>query len=351
MRGKGIPAMSLGQASIGFLQGDCNTNTLLKAFMEDGRVKRIVATIARGKGVDGHIGDIVQDAAVLFFEKYANVPGALTLADEESIYSLVFSICDSIAMSKRRDLHINRHDFVSLDDVGEDDSADQPYFIDIDNSFEELSLADIEESRGAREIDRLLSNGMESPLKRIMLDVLDKHRSTLTDRIEDVVPGKIMDEPINQPAVEKNITEGRLSPEQLLLKKIRKEIGMKLEDYSTALGIGKASLLAYIYGRTAGVPPDVMQTARTLLEDHKARFQDQANTYESRDMNQIIDDWNAIIGVERDDKGSWMEKLADTLGIQTVTIKRWVKGKYRPALLAIIEYGQKIEDWKEKNAR
>lgn len=317
-----------------FVAGAASANDVARAFLKDRRVSGMILTSALSKGMGSLHSDLIQDALVLFNEKYLVDATKLYLPEPESIYALIFSIGEGVVLSKRREAEQNRPGYYSLDELrDESDGEERFWFLDQDDSFEEQRLAELAQERAGKELERRLSTGPVTAMKRAMTSMISEKEMA----------------PIPEPnyvghRMERNVSEKRLSADQKELKDIRKEIGLTLDQYASFLGITVASLSAYIYGRTESVPVDVMESARGLKADHKARFEEQLALYEGRPMLEIVSDWVQMLGLPGNGPEDWSALLAKELGVTLITIQRWTQEKFRPTPMKLIDYGKRVTD-------
>lgn len=338
---KKLEKVSLAEAVTRFLAGKNTTNDVARAFLYDDRVKSLISTSANSKRVMSLLNDIVQDSMVLFHEKYICVPDSLKLPSPDSVYSLVFAIGEGISLTKRREQEQNKFGFVSLDNSPHDSSETYGNSLIIDDDFEEKNLKVFDVERGGNEWNSIIESGHDSPLNRHIKDIISKAE----DALEKKQPIRSAGERVGI-----NSTEGRLTPEQKRLKDIRNEIGLKLEDYANYLSITQASLSAYIYGRTDAVPPDVIRTADRLHKEHCERFEQQRLVYEGKSMDEVIDYWCGLLGIERAVDEKWVGVIAGLVNVKPITVRRWIQEKYRPPIRKLIGYGLAVEE-STKNTR
>lgn len=131
-----------------------------------------------------------------------------------------------------------------------------------------------------------------------------------------------------------------LSPDQQELVDIGDAMGLRNQDFAFALGIGLPRLSSYIYGRTASVPDDVMQKARTLRKEESHRV-DRLKRF-NRPMSEILSEWEARLNSENE------EALAAQLGVTKMTIYRWRNDETKPDPTALARYEQWIEEYEKR---
>ena len=118
----------------------------------------------------------------------------------------------------------------------------------------------------------------------------------------------------------------RLSPDQEELVNIRHQLCYSQELFANALNIGVPCLASYEYGRTSGVPENIMGIARGLLNEVGSA---DAKEYENIPMNEILSKWAKQLGIAYEDDVS----LSKALTVSPATISRWKNNKTRPALI------------------
>lgn len=336
--------MTLAEAAMLFLDGKTNANEVARAFLTDGRVKSLMIATAHKMKLQGLEGDLTQDSLTLFHEKYMMTPGAMKLPAPESVYSLVFSIGEGIALTKRREHEQNKHGFISLDAGPNDDEDTFGDILTTEEDFEAQHLQEFDIARGGREWDRILQSGHDSPLNRHIRHIITKAEDALSEQRQ---------QPARQAGLrpEKNTTDARLTADQRRLKEIRKEIGLKLKDYAVYLSITEASLSAYIYGRTEGVPADVMRTAESLYRQHADRFEQQKIVYEGKSMDEIISYWCSILEMDRQANDNWVGEIARLTSVRPISVRRWIQEKYRPPMRKLIAFGVAMEEHMKRRKR
>ena len=118
----------------------------------------------------------------------------------------------------------------------------------------------------------------------------------------------------------------KLSPDQEELVNIRHQLCYSQELFANALNIGVPCLASYEYGRTSGVPENIMGIARGLLNEVGCA---DAKEYENIPMNKILAKWAKQLGIAYEDDVA----LSKALTVSPATISRWKNNKTRPALI------------------
>ena len=118
----------------------------------------------------------------------------------------------------------------------------------------------------------------------------------------------------------------KLSPDQEELVNIRIQLCYSQDLFAKALGIGVPCLASYEYGRTSGVPEQVIKTARELLEEVGCA---DAKEYENIPMNEILAKWAKQLGIAYEDDIA----LSKALTVSSATISRWKNNKTRPPII------------------
>jgi DNA-binding XRE family transcriptional regulator len=117
-----------------------------------------------------------------------------------------------------------------------------------------------------------------------------------------------------------------LSMDQEELVNIRHQLSYSQELFAKALGIGVPCLASYEYGRTSGVPENIMETAKRLL--HEVGCTD-AKKYEGVPMSEILAKWAEQLDIPYENDVA----LSKALTVSTATISRWKNNKTRPPLI------------------
>jgi DNA-binding transcriptional regulator YiaG len=110
------------------------------------------------------------------------------------------------------------------------------------------------------------------------------------------------------------------------LVNIRHQLSYSQELFAKALGIGVPCLASYEYGRTSGVPENIMETAKRLL--HEVGCTD-AKKYEGVPMSEILAKWAEQLDIPYENDVA----LSKALTVSTATISRWKNNKTRPPLI------------------
>ena len=118
----------------------------------------------------------------------------------------------------------------------------------------------------------------------------------------------------------------KLSLDQEELVKIRHQLSYSQDLFANALNIGVPCLASYEYGRTSGVPKNVMDAARGLLSEVGST---DAKEYDDIPMNEILARWAEELGIPYIDDLA----LSKALTVSTATISRWKNNKTRPPLI------------------
>jgi len=125
-----------------------------------------------------------------------------------------------------------------------------------------------------------------------------------------------------------------------IYQKLRDDNDMTQGTFATNLGIGSARLASYLYGRTSGVPEEIMDAARKLFNspDHVK------NRFDGKSMTSIIRSWAKKLGVKEDDDS----RIAALIGINVSTVCRWRNNEARPSNIELIRYDEIVGITAEK---
>lgn len=144
-------------------------------------------------------------------------------------------------------------------------------------------------------------------------------------------PGVVSENQPKRGAEASVFVKKRSSPERVLskscarLREIRTSLGMPQEAFSSQLGIPTATLLSYEYGRTANVPPHIMELAEEIHKREQSVAK-RNHDLEDRPMREIVNEWADMLKVDRND----FKAIADIVGVAKSTVHRWVDGEMRP---------------------
>lgn len=118
--------------------------------------------------------------------------------------------------------------------------------------------------------------------------------------------------------------------------RLRDDNGMTQSLFAEKLRIGSARLASYLYGRTSGVPKDIMDDARALLKGPEHI----KNHFDGKSMKSIIRSWAKKLGVDEKDDS----KIAALVGINVSTICRWRNEETRPNNVELIRYTAIVDE-------
>jgi DNA-binding transcriptional regulator YiaG len=118
----------------------------------------------------------------------------------------------------------------------------------------------------------------------------------------------------------------KLSLDQEELVNIRHQLSYSQDLFAKALNIGVPCLASYEYGRTSGVPENIMKKARGLLNEVGCA---DAKEYENIPMNEILAKWAEQLDIPYENDVA----LSKALTVSPATISRWKNNKTRPPLI------------------
>jgi DNA-binding transcriptional regulator YiaG len=156
------------------------------------------------------------------------------------------------------------------------------------------------------------------PLVKFVATSADAEWVSLPDSKHDLLPASI--DPL-----------ARLSADQAELVQICEALELRKQDFAAELGIGLSRLSSYLYGHTLAVPPEILQTARLLLKEHR-RIPSERQRELAKPMDKLIAQWMRKLGVQTD------VAVAELLGVSTMTIHRWRNNVVRPDKTALVRY-------------
>ena len=131
-----------------------------------------------------------------------------------------------------------------------------------------------------------------------------------------------------------------LGPDHKELRHICDTLGMQRNNFAACLGIGVPALSSYIYGKTQGVPEEVMAKARELLANGESV---EEHWMTEASMSVIARKWAKELNVEFE-KGSTagVHDMAALLGVQPMTIDRWLKDQTKPNMTSLLRYDRQV---------
>lgn len=118
----------------------------------------------------------------------------------------------------------------------------------------------------------------------------------------------------------------KLSPDQEELVNIRHLLSYSQDLFAKALNIGVPCLASYEYGRTTGVPENIMKAARELLDEIGCT---NSKEFENIPMSKILEKWAKQLNIDYSDD----IPLSKALTVSPATISRWKNNKTRPPLI------------------
>lgn len=128
------------------------------------------------------------------------------------------------------------------------------------------------------------------------------------------------------------------SHEQDALRRLRENAGLTQAAMATRLGLKLPTYQAYEYGRTKGVPKQVMDAAKNLTVDPQHSYV--LAMYGGRPMRDIALEWSRRMGIDEDKPG----ELAEALGIDKSNASRWLNpnGKVQLSPDDLIMYERRV---------
>jgi transcriptional regulator with XRE-family HTH domain len=151
----------------------------------------------------------------------------------------------------------------------------------------------------------------------------------------------------------------KLTPEHEELKSIRQQLGWTQQQFADELGMGLPCLASYEYGRTKGVPEQIINKARNLLEQEASAAKRIKSKFDGRSMESILTEWSQILGLEAKKEQEEKEgkkfnenrELSIATGASIPTIVRWKNGDTRPSVQGLLRYEKRIMDEAAKRNR
>lgn len=130
-----------------------------------------------------------------------------------------------------------------------------------------------------------------------------------------------------------------LTQDQEDLREILNILKLETDEAARLLGIKRPTLSSYLYGKTSGVPLDILDAAHNLLGDVTLIRERDAYV---QDMKKTIKDWCLAIGVSEMN----LEALSNYLGVHLVTLQRWQQGETRPSISSFKRHYRRIMNGK-----
>jgi transcriptional regulator with XRE-family HTH domain len=142
-----------------------------------------------------------------------------------------------------------------------------------------------------------------------------------------------------QPDETKKKVVYQLSDDQKELRGIRVRLGMTKESFSTALKVKQCTLDSYEYGKTKGVPKQLMESARELESKRSEKISNSRELFENRTMSSILGEWAEKLHVPMDNSAA----LGRLLNTTPTTIRRWRENKVRPDIGKLSKLASRVE--------
>lgn len=314
----------------------------------DERVRKICRVKLRQNKCDlNDFEEVLQRVLEVFFGSML-----AKIEDHDAVYAVVYAVAHNVSREVLRDrqkLVINHRSIEEMHEKGEE--------------LEQVGLADQVEVDHDRDIDTEAATiRMAAALKRVINGEQTVASSGIYAMDQDPMvrlvqpqPADVLDietedssqntPPPSAPGTKRprGGSRAELSVDQQELVKIGSDLGLRNQDYAFALGIGLPRLSSYIYGRTASVPIDVMEKARSLLaeEPHRMARLKRFN----RPMDEILKEWEGRLNPTGD------EHMASMLGVTKMTIYRWRNNETKPDSTALARYEQWIDEYEKRIER
>jgi transcriptional regulator with XRE-family HTH domain len=129
-----------------------------------------------------------------------------------------------------------------------------------------------------------------------------------------------------------------LSDDQRDLRDIRISLGMTKQSFSSALNVKQCTLDSYEYGKTKGVPKDLMDKARKLASDRGEMMSSSRILFDDKPMSSILGEWAEKLNIPMDNSAA----LSRLLNTTPTTIRRWRENKVRPDLNKLTKLAERV---------
>jgi hypothetical protein len=266
------------------------------------------------------------------------------IEDQDAVYAVVYAVAHNVSREVLRDrqkLMINHRSIEDMQEKGEEleqvglaEQVEVDHDRDIDTEAATIKMA-AALKRVINGEQTVASSGIyamdQDPMVRLVQPQSTDDQENDTDTSSRAKPA---DAGVKRP---RGGSRAELSVDQQELVKIGSDLGLRNQDYAFALGIGLPRLSSYIYGRTASVPMEVMEKARSLLAEEPHRRERLLRF--DRDMNVILAEWMTRLSID-DEKD---EDMATILGVTKMTIYRWRNNETKPDATALARYEQRID--------
>ena len=120
------------------------------------------------------------------------------------------------------------------------------------------------------------------------------------------------------------------------LNKIRKDLGVSINEFAELLNISRGTLCSYIYGIVKIVPATTIRQARLIADKEKQSIEANKRFF-SLSMREIIENWAITLGIDADGRSLYND-LAQVLGIEPAAIWRWRERNMRPHIHQLKKY-------------
>jgi DNA-binding Xre family transcriptional regulator len=127
----------------------------------------------------------------------------------------------------------------------------------------------------------------------------------------------------------------KLSPDQENLRDILDMLKLETAEAANLLGIKRPTLSSYLYGKTTGVPFDILESARALLSNV---FLIRERDAYMQEMRKTIHEWCHVIGVSDQN----LRALSKYLGVHLITLQRWYQGETKPSISSFKRHYRKV---------
>ena len=148
------------------------------------------------------------------------------------------------------------------------------------------------------------------------------------------------DDMIRRDKPRNKLTANRLSDEQRELRKLRGQAGLSQPDMASLLGLKLSTLQSYEYGRTKGVPAEVIEDARKIA--NRSDYRQQEALYTGKSIIEVATGWMHRLDIP---SGAFSQ-LAEVLAVDRSTVSRWFdennETRQEPHVRQVAEYEELV---------
>lgn len=319
-----------------YLAGNTTKNKVLEAFLSDKRIIRCANDVQNRHKIEGYENDLIGEACSTFYEKYLMSNRELKFSDPDDAYKLAYQLLDNHAKTLKHFMKSMSPEVESIDSMIQGGETKEAKSYSDGGDFEEDCVKEIDRKNVLEKMKSAIKESGMYPWQNRGISVLMPRELSNIESIEVRTRNKERTEPQNIKRISSDEGAHRI-------EKSMEIIGATVDEMASMLGLIVPTFSSYLYKRTQQIPELVVLKAERLASEHTIKFKALKEAYEGKSMDEILDRWIGLAGIERDAGEVWIGKLADFMDVNKITIKRWIRGENQPKMRKLQEYERHIE--------